>query len=281
MGYRLICIDMDGTLLNSSKQISEKTKITLLKAHQRGVHIVIATGRTYADAEYYASHIGLQSPIIASNGAYIQDKERHQLIYQSLLSKKLALRILDICKRYHVSPNFHTPNREYYASIGLIIMWNLFRLKNRIKQTNRGGYRKYIPGYRQLQKIVEQEQDHIVKCVVIQFINKGKLPKLRSELSRITELEIVSSGSNNIEINYQGTSKGKGVEILARHYNIPREEIIAIGDNENDLSMIEYAGLGVAMGNALDVVKKKADYITDTNDNDGVAQVIDKFVLNA
>ena len=192
MGYKLVCIDMDGTLLNSRKQISEITKNTLRRAHEKGVHIVISTGRTYVDAEYYANLIGIQAPIIAANGAYIQDKERHQLIYQSLLSEKLALRILNICKQYHVSPSFHTHEREYYTSILLIIRWKLSRLKNRIKRNESGVQRKYIPSYRQLKRIIGKEQDHILKCVVIQFFNKEKLDKIRTELSRIAELEIAS-----------------------------------------------------------------------------------------
>jgi Cof subfamily protein (haloacid dehalogenase superfamily) len=279
VGYRLVCIDMDGTLLNSRKQISEKTKVSLRKAHERGVRIVLSTGRTYADAEYYADLIGIRAPIISANGAYIRDKEQHTLIYQSLLGEKLALKILEVCNRYHVVPNFYTPDREYYGSIFLIMMWKLFYLTNRIKRSKKAVARKYVAGYRQLKKVIEKERDHTVKCVIIDF-NQEKMSKIRNELSRIPELEVASSGADNIELNYKGTSKGKGVEILARYYNLEKDEIIAIGDNENDLSMIEYAGLGVAMGNALDVVKEKADYITDTNDNDGVAKVIDKFVLN-
>jgi Cof subfamily protein (haloacid dehalogenase superfamily) len=280
MGYRLICIDMDGTLLNSSKQISEKTKASLLKARDRGVHIVLSTGRIYADAEYYADLLGIRAPIISANGAYIRDKEQHTLIYQSLLSEKLALKILDVCNRHHVAPNLYTPEREYYGSIFWVMMWKLFYFTNRIKRSKKAVARKYVIGYRQWKKVIRKERDHTVKCVIIHF-NQTKITKIRHELSRMTELEIASSGADNIELNCKGTSKGKGVELVAQYYHLKKDEIIAIGDNENDLSMIEYAGLGVAMGNALDIVKTRADYITDTNDNDGVAKVIDKFVLDA
>ena len=278
MGYRLICIDMDGTLLNSRKQISEKTKGSLLKAYQQGVHVVLTTGRTYVDAAYYAGLVGLRSPVIAVNGAYIQDQKSQQLIYQSTLNEKLALRVLAICKEFRMKPNFHTPDKEYYGSMSLAMRW-AYRFRNRTKVNQSPVKRKYVMSYRQWQKVIRKEQNTIAKCIIIDF-NKKKLQRIRNELSHIAELEISSSGTNNIEINRQGTSKGKAVEILAQHYHIQREEIIAIGDGENDLPMIEYAGLGVAMGNALDVVKEKADYITATNDLDGVAQVIDKFVLN-
>lgn len=119
----------------------------------------------------------------------------------------------------------------------------------------------------------------MVKCELI-FKDAALIDDLRNELKTIDRLEIVDSSKYNIEITRKGVSKGKAVEMLASLYNVKREEVLTIGDSENDLSMIEYAGLGVAMGNASDVIKAKADYITDTNDNDGVAEVISKFILN-
>lgn len=98
---------------------------------------------------------------------------------------------------------------------------------------------------------------------------------------KVKGIEVVSSYENNFEIMTNGVSKGRGVEILAAYYNIKPEEIICIGDNENDLSMIKFAALGVAMGNAPSSIKEQADYVTDTNDNDGVAKVIEKFILNS
>lgn len=94
-----------------------------------------------------------------------------------------------------------------------------------------------------------------------------------------SEFEVASSNSDNFEMTKKGTSKGKAVEVLADFYNIKRDEVICMGDGENDLSMIEYAGLGIAMGNASSIVKKRANYVTDTNCNDGVAKAIEKFVL--
>jgi Cof subfamily protein (haloacid dehalogenase superfamily) len=94
------------------------------------------------------------------------------------------------------------------------------------------------------------------------------------------EVSIVSSFSNNIEIMNHGISKGNAVKILAAYYGIKKEEIICFGDAENDISMLEYAGLGIAMGNAEAYVKEKADYVTDTNDNDGVAKAIEKYIFN-
>ena len=103
--------------------------------------------------------------------------------------------------------------------------------------------------------------------------------KAKEELKKYEDLEVVSSSPSNFEVMNKGTSKGRAVKVLADILNINREEVMCLGDSENDLSMIEFAGLGVAMGNAEEFLKEKADYITDTNENDGVAKAIEKFIL--
>jgi Cof subfamily protein (haloacid dehalogenase superfamily) len=280
MGYKLICIDMDGTLFNRKKQITEATKESLRKAYEMGVQIVISTGRTYVDAEYYSNLIGVKSPVISANGAYIKEKDKNEIIYHSLLGETLALRILQICDESNMAFSLHTSQKEYYGGIFLKILWAIFYLKSRLRGQIMMVGREYITTNAQWLKVIANERDHIVKCVIIDM-SQAKLRKIRDKLINIAELEVTSSASNNIEIARKGVSKGQGVEILTHYYNLKKDEVMAIGDSENDLSMIEYAGLGVAMGNATDIVKEKANYITDTNDHDGVAKVIDKFVLSS
>lgn len=122
--------------------------------------------------------------------------------------------------------------------------------------------------------------DMILKSI---FINEStdheKLMKAKQEIAKFDDLEVVSSWTNNFEIMAKGTSKGRAVEKLTKILGISKDEVICIGDSENDLSMIEFAGLGVAMGNADDIIKEKANYVTDTNVNSGVGKVIEKFVL--
>jgi Cof subfamily protein (haloacid dehalogenase superfamily) len=278
MGYKLICIDLDGTLLNSRRQITAVTKVSLRRAHELGVNIVISTGRIYTDAVYYANLIGVKSPVLASNGAYIKAKDEAGVIYQNGLGEALSFKILDVCNRYRVTPHFYTAHKEYYGSrlFQASLAWD--RLKPDRRPPQIGTERKYIGSQVQWRQMIAAEKDHLVKGVILNLRGQ-KLWPIRKELLRINELEVTSSGSNNIELNCKGVSKGKGVAILTRYYNLKPEEVMVIGDGENDLAMIEYAGWGVAMGNATDIVKKQADYITDSNDHDGVAKVIDKFVL--
>jgi Cof subfamily protein (haloacid dehalogenase superfamily) len=278
MKYKLICIDIDGTLLNSKRQVGNATKISIQKARALGVNIVLSTGRIYTDAVCFADLIGINSAVIAANGAYIKVRDKAEVIFQSVLGADLAVKVLDICKRYRVAPHFYTAQTEYHGNclFNISMAWN--RMRTGMKQSLCMTKRKYIPSRTKWLQIIDKEKDSLVKAFILN-VGEPKLGLIREEFLRIKELEVTSSGSNNIELNCKGITKGKGVEILSRYYNLKPQEIMVIGDSENDLSMFEYAGLSVAMSNASDIVKQKADYVTVSNDRDGVAKVIEDFVL--
>lgn len=118
----------------------------------------------------------------------------------------------------------------------------------------------------------------ILKFVIIEEKNPSILDEIRKELRKVQGIKITSSWPNNIEVMNEGVDKGNAVKILAEKMNIDREDIIAFGDNYNDIEMIKFAGLGVAMGNAEEFIKQEADYVTDTNQDSGVAKAIYKFL---
>lgn len=275
MEYKLVCIDMDGTLLNSKHKITEVTKEVLKKAHDLGVHIVISTGRVYVNAESYSNLIGVTSPVIASNGAFVKEKDRNEAIFKGYLSEELSLKLINIFYKYKVSPSFSTPEKIYTSNIFMTVFMFLLKLRGLIKEDYNA---EFIKSQNQWEEVLKKEKGNLIKCEV-NSISEDKLKKVRKELENIDEIEIASSSKHNIEITCKGVSKGTAVKRLAEFYNIKEEEIIAIGDSENDLSMIEYAGLGIAMGNAIEKVKEKANFITDSNDNEGVAKAIKKFIL--
>ncbi|MDU1855219.1 MAG: HAD-IIB family hydrolase, partial [Clostridium baratii] len=127
---------------------------------------------------------------------------------------------------------------------------------------------------------IEKFDGEILKGVCADKNNKVNLIKAREELESLnTNMEIVSSWNDNFEVMRNGSTKGDAVRYLANYFGIDKEEVMCIGDSENDLSMIKYAGTGIAMGNASEDIKSVADYVTDTNVNDGVAKAINKFVL--
>ncbi|QCX33905.1 HAD family phosphatase [Caloramator sp. E03] len=279
--YKLVCIDMDGTLLNSKREISDINKSALKKAFDMGVHIVITTGRIYLNAEYYSDLIGIKSPIIASNGAIIKEKGSNEFIYKAVIPKEINLQILEICNKYKLYPRFHTITDIYYSD-SLFNFMNLmfyFSFALKVKSKDHRVRMHYIKSKRKWHEVFNLKKEDIVKCEIYSF-DKEKIKNVYDELKKIGSIKVVP-GFNSLEITRKDVSKGSAIKFLAEKYKIKREEIVAIGDSENDIEMIQYAGFGVAMGNAIKAVKEKANYITTSNDEDGVAKVINEFIINS
>lgn len=279
MNYKLICIDMDGTLLdNSAKNIPNENLEAIKSATEKGVKVAITTGRLFTSARYFSDLIGVKTPVIASNGAYIREKDSDKVIAEFLLGEENIKAILDVVKEYDI--------RVFFNTVDTVITDKDILQGNAYMEMN-----KDLPKEMQVKFLINEDlkstslryKDEILKCICINennIYNTKEIEELKMKLKEIDSIEVVSSNHNNFEIMNKGVSKGKAVETLAKEYGIPKDEVIAIGDGENDLSMIKYAGLGVAMGNSSDFIKEQADYVTDTNVNAGVGKVIKKFVLN-
>ena len=269
MKYKLIAIDMDGTLLNSNNEVSERTREAIDKAKEKGVHIVISTGRVLKSALYYSEALKLRNPIIACNGAIIVD-ESANIIYKNPIDKSLIKAIIDVAKEKNIYYHFYDESR-FYSHI---------RVEEVLAFYNEGSKENSIDMkvFENIEEIIENKDLNVYKFIFIDD-NKDNLQNLRLELDNMGNIGTSSSWTNNIEAMGCNVSKGEAVKELCTKLNIKPEEVIAIGDSENDLSMLRLAGLGVAMGNGDELIKKESDYITDTNDEDGVAKVIEKFIL--
>lgn len=275
MKYKMIAMDMDGTLLTTDKQVSERSKEILQKAADAGIKLVICTGRIFTSAWEFAELIGTVAPIIASNGAYIREKDRDEVIYMKNLQKDEIFKAVQIVKKHGFYPHLFSSDTIFTEK--LFFTSHVYDKQNQSLPKDR---QVKIVVTEDLEKVIEENYEIILKIVIVSEMDEIEgLSKLRSEISKELDVSIVSSAENNCEIMSKGISKGNGVKILGDIYGISPEETMCIGDNENDISMIEYAGLGVAMANASDALKEVANYITDTNDNDGVAKAIEKFVL--
>lgn len=275
MKYKLIAIDMDGTLLSNKHEIPEFNKEMIKKATQAGVKIAITTGRLFASARKYSDVIGVETPIISSNGAYIREKDREEVIYESNLSKKQFDEVLSVVRKYGFTVYMNTS--DTVISENVVPDDHAYKLVN--NELDDAWKIKFVEG-RRFEETYEEFSNDILKFICIEEReNMDELMKAKEELSKFEDLEVVSSWENNFEIMPAGTSKGTAVQRLAEILGIKQEEVICIGDSENDLSMIKYAGLGVAMGNAIDIVKENADYVTDTNSNAGVGKMIAKFIF--
>ena len=266
---------MDGTLLSNEHEMPEENKEAIIKAHELGVKVAITTGRLFTSAKHYSDLIGIKAPIISSNGAYIKEKDREEVIYQSTLTKEQMKRITEVTKKYELLTYFNTCD----TVISEIEVPGDYGYKHSNKSLPEESRVKYIEGIK-FTEIFEKYEGKILKAIALENVHKEKLEKAKADLRKYEDLEVVSSWDNNFEVMKAGTSKGNAAKHLAEMLGIKQEEVMCIGDSENDISMIEYAGLGVAMGNAMDIVKEAADYVTDTNVNAGVAKAINKFVLS-
>lgn len=273
--YKLVCIDVDGTLLNSKHKLTTAVKESIRAAYDKGVHIVIATGRMYTSAAHYSDLIGLKSGIIASNGAVItQDDE---IICKRPFPFETTKQILEICKATSEAPVFYTPDVMYTSSMRIFLLFSfliwrkLFPVKTKLRVV-------FLASNKKCLEFVTKHKDDVIRFEIINSSSK-KIENTKLLLAKLGSLEIANSTPYNIEITAPNVSKGTAVEYLANRYGIKKEEVLCIGDSENDITMLRFAGLGVAMGNATPFVKEAAGFVTDTNDNDGVAKVIDQFIL--
>lgn len=271
--YKMVVMDMDYTLLNKNKEVSPGNKEALAEAAKKGVHLVVATGRIYSSARFYTRLLGINTPIIASNGAIIKEDATNKIMFQSILLDEVALKMIRLCKENGLYCHLYSQDTVYTEKI-INISQRYSEWNQRLNEEDRIN----INVVESLEKTVEEERGKILKAVVVDD-DEEKLAYIREKIMETGKVSVSQSLKDNLEVMNKGINKGNAIRILSEIYGIKRDEIIAIGDNENDISMVEYAGLGIAMGNAVDILKERADYITGTYDEDGVAQVIREFVL--
>lgn len=266
--YKLIALDMDGTLLREDKSISKETHRAIQRAKAKGVKVVLTTGRPIDGVTKALEELGLISEddyAIAYNGALIQNTKTKAIVAQTLmslddidylygLSDKLNVNIHALTENTCITPKW-SKYSQVEADINDIPL-KILDFNNLDKETT-------------IVKIMFiDEPDHLSKVI-------ENLPQEVYE--RYT---VLRSAPYFLEFLDKKVNKGYGVEILANTLGIKKEEVICVGDAGNDIHMIQFAGLGVAMGNAFPEVKEIADYVTLSNEEDGVARVIDKFILS-
>ncbi|MDY5213289.1 Cof-type HAD-IIB family hydrolase [Intestinibacter sp.] len=271
MEYKLIVSDMDGTLLGDNHKITKENKIALSKALQKGVKIVPASGRIYNSAREHFDFLDINTPLIACNGAIIKETKTNRLIYKNSIPNDICLKIIDVFEK----------NKIYYQ----LYSENTMMCKNLSKEDKKKTQERLKNFFNDdinihfgddLKEEVGKHQ--ILKIIAIDDHDMDKLKRVKSELNEIEDIETTSSWFNNVEIMHKGVNKGEALKELVKYLGIQREEVIAFGDNYNDLDMLKFAGMGVVMGNADDAVKKQGDYVTSTNIENGVAKAIYKFL---
>lgn len=266
MDYKLVAIDLDDTLLADDLQISERTVEAIKEAQDGGVRVVIATGRMHSSALPYAKLLGLKHELITYNGALVKRVGDNQTLYHQPISVELAREVTEVAQEYDLHINFYLDDLLYVNKAGA-----------------EADYYEEVAGIKPI-LITEGAADFLDRPSTKLLIIEDDRAKLEEVLAELTAkfgdlLTITTSKVNFIEIMGQQVCKGTTLANRSTELGIKAEEVIAIGDSYNDLEMIEYAGLGVAVGNAKDEIKEEANYITGSNNEEGVAQVIEKFIL--
>ena len=284
--YKLIAIDLDGTLLNSYGQVSEKNRLALKQAQENGAQIVLSSGRSTNSVKNIANDIGNNKYIICGNGSLIYDLQKEEIIYDKFIDKKKALQIINICEQNSIYYNVYTENMVIAKTLSNNVMF--YHQENANKPDSKKTKINLVENiYEYVQNL---ENENILKFTISDkssIIFNSIIRKLR-EIKNIDVLDvahmsrkIIKAGTEEVSLEYYYTEitskdvdKWNAIEWLAKELDIKKEEIMAIGDNVNDKLMIENAGLGVAMGNSAPYIKEIANKVVSNNNEDGVAEAI-------
>ncbi len=271
---RMIGVDLDGTLLKSDKELAPYTREILRRAIDQGILVMPSTGRPLTGVPKDLLKFPGIKYAVTANGARVIDITTGKPMVEELLPHDIASKLMDVFERYD------SFREIYFDGVGYA---SKEALANISKYLELPPMANYIASTRIAVDDVREkfeEEDRPVDKIQALFTSVEDRDAARAEIQDIPGIEITGALPMNLEINAAGVNKGKAMIELGKVLGIPKEEIMAFGDGDNDLKMLKEVGVGVAMENAIESVKEAADYITLTNDEEGVARFIEKYVLD-
>jgi Cof subfamily protein (haloacid dehalogenase superfamily) len=286
MGYRLIALDLDGTLLVHGPRgfrILPRTLAALRAAQARGIFTVIATGRTVQSASEWSRRIG-GGPIVCCNGAAVLDRDGRPILFRPIAPEPL-LHLLRLCAEVGVLAECYTPGGivldRPLAQVSSYMRWvrNTVPLHRAVLRVINLWWTNRVRIVRSLPRWAERRPNpQVLKVMIVG--EPERLGALREQIKReLPGLTIASSARDNVEVTAGGVSKASGLRVLGDKLRIPLSEMIAFGDSGNDAEMLQVVGLGVAMGNAREQIKAVAQRVTASNEADGIALVLEELGL--
>ena len=289
--YKLVAIDLDGTMLNSYGEVSAKTKEIIKQCIEKGIYIVLASGRPIDSIKSIAKEIKSQEYFIAGNGALVYDMKEDKMIYENYMKKEKVLEIIKICEENSIAYNVYTDKTILTSNLKFNVLY--YYKENLKKEEDKKTNISIVENvYDYVKNMQEEKFLKITICDENSTIFNSIIKKVK-EINEIDILEVshmsrklIEQGTEQIPVEYYYTEitasdvdKWKAIEFLMEQLEITPEQVMAIGDNMNDKKMIENAGLGVAIKGSTPEVIAVAKYVTDTNNHDGVAKVLEKYVL--
>ncbi|MCB2264016.1 MAG: HAD family hydrolase [Candidatus Thiosymbion ectosymbiont of Robbea hypermnestra] len=263
---KLVALDVDGTIIGRNRRISYQTKNAVKQAGNRGVLVLIATGRMYRATVPIGHELQLSTPLITYHGALVKNfyKSDNVLLHHTIDSD-VAYQIVEDSRRRGVQVNVYLNDRLYVERTSFIF--------------DEYVHQKKIP-YNEVKSFYNIENFSPTK-ILIMDADRLRVEKLNAEFSAkySVDVGITTSGPHLCEFISRQSSKANAIRFLSNKWHIDHAEIMAIGDHCNDKELFEFAGCSIAMGNSDKVVKDIADYVTETLENDGAALAIKRFVL--
>ncbi|HBV48873.1 MAG TPA: Cof-type HAD-IIB family hydrolase [Lactobacillus sp.] len=283
---QIIASDMDGTLLNDKMIISKRNAAAVKEAQKQDIHFIVSTGRAYDEVKPLITEAGFNCPMITLNGAFVLDENGKEISAAPIpdsIAKKIMLTLkknglyFEVITAKGVCSDNKAKRIENFAELLASISPDtpyklavtLASARMELMNIN------YVDNYMDL---VDDPKTVIGKIVVFSPEGQKVLGPIKDELSKNDNLVITSSGPGNIEINHVNAQKGVALQAYADSLNIPMDNVMAIGDNNNDVSMLKAAGISYAMGNGSDEVKMLAKYITAPNTEDGAGIAIEEVL---
>lgn len=266
--YKLIAFDIDGTLVNSKKEVTQATKEALHKLHEAGIHVVISSGRPYKGVLLNADLVGREIvPYVSCfNGALVKEVATDDTVYAHELTNAELQRWVDLAQEHDLDVHAHD---DEYVLVQDKPIDQYVEVESTLNE---------MPI-----KTVDFYDGDITAPKVMITAEPGKLDAFIETLDPelFEKYSIMKSEPFFLEIMPKGVDKGEALAKLAESLDIDQSETMAFGDQANDLSMIKWAGCGVAMGNAIDDLKDNAQYVTASNDDEGIAKALEKLVFDA
>ena len=289
--YKLVAVDLDGTLLNSYGEVTQNTKEAIREAMKRGIEIVLASGRPISSVEDLAEDIGANHFLISGNGAVAYDIRNKEIIRNKFLTKEQVLEIIDFCDANSIYYNIYTETEVITKALNYNTLF--YHKENANKQEEKRTSISIISDIKDY--VLKAENENYLKITVCDN-DKSIFDSIIRRLRKIEGIDvldvahmskkIIKSGTEHIPIQYyyteitnENVNKWYALEAIMERLNLAREEVVGIGDNINDKELIENSGLGGAMGNSAPYIKDMADIVVADNNSEGVLEVLEKYVL--
>lgn len=278
---KCIAIDMDGTLLNASQQVTAENIAAIKKAQSQGVEVLIATGRSFQEASFVLANTELECPMICVNGAEVRAVNK-EIMTVNVLEKSIVASVIEILHKNDVYFEVYTNKGSYTTdeNKAISIIVDIFASANPDvdpQKIMKGAKERLTKGLvhkiEHYEELFHSKEEKIYKLLAFS-LDKDSLKNAEEALLVMEGIAVAASGKSNLEITSVNAQKGLALEAYVKARGISLKETMAIGDNYNDLSMFKLAGRAVAMGNASDQIKAQCDIVTLTNEESGVAKAI-------